>query len=148
MDGVLDDIGAYVGTFVRQNVNPLYNALGRNWGYYVDLPHLAAGQVMTYKGETAGPPQEWRVKNLLGVLVNAGDYLIQNRLKPFWLSQEEVLAKSPGAVAVVQPASPSVGMPIVELTPQQAAAGISVAQLAVYGALGLVGLLVLRRALG
>lgn len=144
------DLRSYLSTFVAQSVNPIYNALGRNVGYFASDADLAAGQVYTYDGETLGPPEQWRVKNLFGVLTDAGSYLVDKGLKPFWLDADAAQAIYDSQH---QPLLPNIDLgDLFSSAGNQLAPGVSasgeIVKWGAIGGLGLAGFLLIMRAAG
>lgn len=133
-------------TFWARSAHAVYNPLHRNIGYFIDDAQLARGQMQLYAGETVPPPSAWLVKNALGALVPASEYLIKGKsLQPAWLSQGEarVIADGPSDGDLL----PAIHLPAIHLPSLPSLTGASFPSstllLAGGGALALI--LILRR---
>lgn len=154
-----------LGTWWDQQTHAVYNPLQRQVGYYHSLEDLARGEWYVYTGEVNPGNSVIRIKNLLGVLENAGDYLISKGLVPVWISggQKQVVQQATQRAAsklapVVAPPSPTVGIssvhdvlgnlnPLNQTPVQQAAIGTSLGTVALWGAVGLLAFaLVMKKA--
>lgn len=79
-------------------VNPVYNNLGAQIGYYDTLANLANANI-TYNGKAGvslTPPSTWVIKTLTGE-VNAGQYLLAHGYTPSWASDADVAAAAANA---------------------------------------------------
>lgn len=78
-----------IDDFTDRQLHGVYSALGRNVGWYDDLASLAQGRYTLYKSEQQPPWDEIKIKNALGVAVNATQYLVSKGLVPSWLPAEQ-----------------------------------------------------------
>ena len=146
-----------LSTWFAQQTNGVYNESDHLIGYYIDWPTLASGHVMLYQGETLGDPWNWRIKADLfdltfAQMVNAGQYLIQKGFAPAWMTAQEIAAMRGGSGSAGVPDAlqapigvalgPNTGAP-----PGAKFPAIDWQKLALYGAGGLVGLMVLNKVL-
>jgi len=156
---ITDSVAAdFIDTAYDKAVHGVYNALGRNIGWFDSVQELARGQIHLYPNETLPNPREWRVKRL-GIMGSAADYIIAAGLVPYWLSQAEAAAqkaaRSEGLISqllpdikIVKPRDIELGLPSIvfpSLGPSPIA-GLSYGSIAILGGLGLLALLALRKA--
>lgn len=140
----LDSIGSYLQTGWDQTSHAVYNELGRNIGYYQTDQTLASGHVMLYSGEAVGNPANWQVKNALGVLTSAAQYLTGQGLYPSWQTAADTQAQSDAANA---PPFTLPSLPTFSLPNLGSPSGTQLGTVALWAGLGLVSLLVVRKAL-
>lgn len=150
-------------TWFTQQIHAVYNPLSRQVGYYTTLEDLARGNWFVYDGETNPGNSVIRVKNLLGVLSNAGDYLISKGLVPVWIgpTQKQVVQqatqKAGSQIApVIAPPAPTVGVssvhdilgnlnPFSQSAVQQSVTRTSLGTVALWGAVGLLAFVVVTK---
>lgn len=94
---------------IDRQIHAVYNPLGRVVGYYDNLQSLAAGNWIAYTGEVQPPRPQLRIKNLFGVLVNAGDYLISKGLVPVWITPNQKAVVAAKVVKASSKITPPVG---------------------------------------
>lgn len=144
---VLDSIGNALGTAWDQNVNGVYNPLGREIGYWQNLPDLSNGVIMVFTGETAGDPSTWTVKNALGVDTNAGDWLLSQGLTPIWATPAQVAQAQTNLTSggLIGPLA-NFQLPSFSLPSLSSAVSGDAGKLALMGGVGILALvLILRR---
>jgi hypothetical protein len=142
----MDKIGESLDDAWDKAAHPVYNALGRNVGYFKSAEELAAGRILIYPGEQLPNFREWKVKNDIGIVVPAAEYIIGKGLRPFWMTGTEAQAQKQAkadAAPLKIPDLPNLRLDIPSLP---VVPGLGGANLMVWGALGLLALaLVLRR---
>lgn len=150
-------VSDWLTTEFNQTKHPVYNSLGREIGYYTDLATLATGHIMLYQGETAPPSSELMVNcGIFATRKNAGDCLLSQGLTPAWATPDQVT----GAQAANQPISFPDLLPSLNIDPNNwtlassgipklpgLPSGLNLGTVALWGALGLLGIVIVRKTL-
>src|SRR5882724_7401871 len=141
-------------TEFEQLKHPVYNSLGREIGYFTDLATLATGHIQLYSGEIAPRSDQLMINcGFFAQRKNAGECLLSQGLTPAWATPQAV----DSAVVANQPFGWNDLIPSVDLNPSDwtlaasglpAANGVGLGTVALWGGLGLLGLLIVRRSLG
>lgn len=146
----MSTVGDWFTQFELSDKHPVYNSLGRQIGYYTDLATLATGHIMLNAGEVAPPSDQLMVNcGFLATRKNAGDCLLSQGYAPVWASPQAVA----DAQVQNQPLSFSDLLPSLNISPSAftadtpAVSGTQLGTIALWAGLGLVSLLVVKKAL-
>lgn len=129
------------GRVIDRAIHPIYNAAGRNIGWYDTPQAFAAGKFTIYTSETVGPYDQLQVRTLfgvpstVGVMENATKWLVGKGLVPAWLPAEQ-------KARIAADAAASVPSPTDILSASPIVAGVDDRKLLMIGA-GVAGVLAL-----
>lgn len=122
---------------LRYYTHPVYNALGRQIGYYESDDKLCTGriQMITSEKDNAGDPETWKVK-VWGVLKPINQVCVSRGVVPVWMTQEQAKDVQQN----LKPINIPDNLPVVLKID-----GGKVVPIAVAGGLGIVALILLTR---